>query len=108
VLFTGILFALGSFLYLYKGFSKREDLALNIAGVCAVVVAVFPMHAETGYIPGCHYVHFGAALVLFLSMAYAAIFCHQDTLKLIPIRIFIGATRSCTMLSAGSWLSSPS
>ena len=84
VFFVGILFALGSFLYLYKGFSKREDWALNTAGVCAVIVAVFPMYAEIGYIPLSNYAHFGAALVLFLCMAYTAIFRHDDTLKMIP------------------------
>jgi hypothetical protein len=83
VFFVGTLFALESFLYLYKGFSKREDWALNTAGVCAVTLAVFPMYAETGYIPLSNYVHFGAAVILFLCMAYAAIFCSQDTLQLI-------------------------
>jgi hypothetical protein len=83
VFFVGILFALGSFLYLYKGFSTREDWALNTAGVCALTVAVFPMYAEAGYIPLSNYVHFGAAVILFLCMAYAAIFCSQDTLQLI-------------------------
>jgi hypothetical protein len=84
VLFVGILFALGSFLFLYKGFSKREDWALNTAGVCALIVALFPMYAEIGYIPLSNYIHFGAALVLFMCMAYAAIFRHDDTLKMIP------------------------
>ena len=82
--FVGTLFALGSFLYLYKGFSKREDWALNTAGICAVIVALFPMYAETGYIPLSNDVHFGAAIVLFLCMAYTAIFRHDDTLKMIP------------------------
>ena len=84
VLFVGFLFALGSFLYLYKGFSKREDWALNTAGICAVTVAVFPMYTEPDYIPWSKYVHYSAAVVLFLCVAYVAIFCHQDTLKLLP------------------------
>ena len=42
-LFVGILFALGSCLFLYKGFSKREDLALNFAGAFSVGVALCPM-----------------------------------------------------------------
>jgi hypothetical protein len=40
VLFGGLLFALGSFLYLYKGFSWREDIALTSAGAFAVLVAM--------------------------------------------------------------------
>jgi hypothetical protein len=84
VFFVGILFALGSFLYLYKGFSKRENCALNVAGICALIVAVFPMYAEAGYIPLSNYVHFTAALILFACMAYTAIWCHDDTLKMMP------------------------
>jgi hypothetical protein len=80
-LFAGILFALGSFLYLYKGFSKREDVALNFAGAFAVGVALCPMYAEDGYIPFSNVLHFTFAVLLFVCMAYTAIFCHEDTLR---------------------------
>ena len=83
VLFVGILFALGSFLYLYKGFSTREDIALNLAGLCALGVAVFPMYSETGYIPFSNILHFSFAILLFVCMAYTAIFCHEDTLQFV-------------------------
>jgi hypothetical protein len=81
VLFVGILFALGSFLYLYKGFSRREDIALNFAGLFALGVAVCPMYAEAGYIPFSNVLHFTFAVLLFICMAYAAIFCHEETLQ---------------------------
>lgn len=81
VLFVGILFALGSFLYLYKGFSKREDVALNFAGLFALGVALCPMYYETNYIPFSNRLHFGFAILLFICMAYTAIFCHNDTLR---------------------------
>jgi hypothetical protein len=81
VLFVGILFALGSFLYLYKGFSGREDLALNLAGAFALGVALCPMYAETGYIPLSNKLHFTFAILLFICMAYTAIFCHEETLR---------------------------
>jgi hypothetical protein len=42
------------------------------------------MYAQPDYIPWSKYVHYSAAVVLFLCMAYVAIFCHQDTLKLLP------------------------
>jgi hypothetical protein len=42
-LFVGILYALGVFLVLYVGFNKWEDSLLNLAGVCAVGVAMVPM-----------------------------------------------------------------
>jgi hypothetical protein len=81
VLFVGILFALGSFLYLYKGFSKREDIALNLAGLCALGVALFPMYQELHYIPFSNRLHFTFAILLFICMAYTAIFCHEETLQ---------------------------
>jgi hypothetical protein len=81
VLFVGILFALGSFLYLYKGFSKREDYALNLAGFCALGVALFPMYSEADYLPFSNILHFSFAILLFICMAYTAIFCHEDTLQ---------------------------
>jgi di/tricarboxylate transporter len=81
VLFVGSLFALGSFLFLYKGFSRGEDIALNFAGVFALGVAVCPMYAEAGYIPVSNVLHFTFAVLLFFCMAYAAIVCHDETLR---------------------------
>lgn len=40
--FVGSLFGIGAFLYLYKGFSREENIALNIAGLSVVCVALFP------------------------------------------------------------------
>lgn len=81
VLFVGVLFALGSFLYLYKGFSRREDIALNFAGLFALGVALCPMYAQLGYIPFSNILHFTFAVLLFICMAYTAIFCHEETLR---------------------------
>lgn len=81
VLFVGVLCALGSFLFLYKGFSERENVALNLAGAFAVGVAVFPMYPEKGYIPFSNVLHFSFAVLLFICMAYTAIFCHEETLR---------------------------
>ena len=81
MLFVGSLFALGSFLFLYKGFSRREDIALNLAGVSAVGVALCPMYAEAGYIPVSNVLHFTFAVILFICIAYVAIFCHDETLR---------------------------
>src|SRR5262249_26701160 len=44
VVFVGILFALGFFLLLYRGFSNTERWLMNLAGLSAIVVALFPMH----------------------------------------------------------------
>ena len=42
-IFVGVLFAIGVFLYLYKGYSVQENYALNFAGIFAATVAIFPM-----------------------------------------------------------------
>jgi hypothetical protein len=44
--FVGVLCAIGFCLFLYKGFSRSEDWALNIAGALAVGIASFPTAVE--------------------------------------------------------------
>src|SRR5215213_1970839 len=44
-LFVGGLFAAAACLYLYKGFSDKENVALNLAGIFAALVAVLPTAA---------------------------------------------------------------
>ena len=41
-IFVGILVAIGAFLYLYKGYNNMENIALNMAGLFAIGVAIFP------------------------------------------------------------------
>ena len=41
-LFVGSMCATGVFLVCYKGYDRRDDIAANVAGICALVVAVFP------------------------------------------------------------------
>jgi len=43
VFFVGFLFALGTCLLLYKGYSRLENQLLNVAAVCAICVALAPM-----------------------------------------------------------------
>lgn len=81
--FVGILIAVAAFLYLYKGFSKSENIALNLAGLFAAGVALIP----TGW-PPCEQthgvtVHGASAVLFFLSIAYVCLFRAADTLSLI-------------------------
>jgi hypothetical protein len=80
--FVGLLFVVGIFLYLYKGFGRAENWALNIGGVLAVGVAIFPMPWDT---PSTYWItpHGFCAIGLFLCMAFVALFCADDTLDLI-------------------------
>lgn len=78
--FVGFLFAIGVFLYLYKGNSTAENVLLNFAGVFAIGVAVFPM--EWGCGADCKNIstHGVSAISLFVCIALVCIFCASDTL----------------------------
>jgi hypothetical protein len=81
--FTGILFAVGAFLYLYRGFSWQEDWALNFAGVFAVCVAVIPVPWNCS--TSCKMVseHTACAIAFFSCIAYVSLFRAHDTLHLL-------------------------
>jgi len=95
--FVGLLFAIGVFLYLYRGYSKLENYLLNAAGVLAVGVAVFPMPwnnscdlricSAAAAVPGCpsakFTIHGFCAIAFFLCIALVCFICAGDTLPLI-------------------------
>lgn len=105
-LFVGFLFAIGVGLYLYKGITAFENVLLNIAGVCAAMVAIFPERlsaadaqtdprlrqlfedcpavlqwAQTPQGPPLHYI---AAVLLFVMLAVVAWACAYKTLEYLP------------------------
>lgn len=82
---VGILWAAGAFLFFYKGYSWKEDWALNVAGVAAVCLALFPMDwppSDTAQPSLVSIVHSISAVLLFLAMAYVCLFQTGDTLEL--------------------------
>jgi hypothetical protein len=80
--FIGGLFALAALLYLYRGFSRKEDRALNIAALFAVGVAIFPMpRSNTGEFWS---VHGFCAMALFACLVYVAWRHAEDTLQYLP------------------------
>src|SRR5262249_52281476 len=88
VVFVGILFALGFFLLLYRGFSNTERWLMNLAGLSAIVVALFPMHTPN-YCNNCGsntyaYIHGIAASALFVFIACDAWACTNQTLAQLP------------------------
>jgi hypothetical protein len=80
--FVGFLFAVGAILFANKGYSRREDIFLNIAGVSAWLIALFPM-PWTGKPAPLPWVHGTAAIIFFLAIASVAAFCSRATVKLI-------------------------
>jgi hypothetical protein len=83
-LFIGILWAIGCFLILYRGFSNTENRLLNVAGFCALAVAIFPMYAEENCkicgTDALSVFHKPAAFILFICMALVAWACSGETL----------------------------
>jgi hypothetical protein len=79
--FVGILCAIGLVLYLYKGFRRQENWALNVAGAFAVGIALVPTS------PDCVgkgiTLHGLFAIFFFVAIAYVSIFRAADTLSLI-------------------------
>jgi len=61
--FVGLLFAIGVFLWAYRGYDRADAWTGRFAGTCAVAVALFP---NTG---GTKVVHFTAAALFFLALA---------------------------------------
>lgn len=85
-LFVGLLCAIGAFLFFYRGHSLLEDVALNVAGISAVLVALFPMDWPPA--PGTtasvtSRLHSGSATLFFLMIAYVCVFRARDTLYIL-------------------------
>ena len=81
--FVGSLIAVSAFLYLYKGFSRSENIALNLAGIFGVIVALAPTHWPPCEPSARISLHSTAAVLFFLCIAYVSVFRAGDTLSLI-------------------------
>ena len=68
--FVGTLFAIGFFLFSYKGYERADDIAGHVACISAVGMALFPTRPgpdDEGIIG---YIHFALAALLFLTLIY--------------------------------------
>ncbi len=72
--FVGSLFAIAVFLWTYRGWDWRDNLAGDIAGVSAIGVALFPVAPETESLSLveriCDLLHAGFAALFFFALAY--------------------------------------
>lgn len=105
-IFVGFLFAIGVFLYAYKGLTPLENTLLNVAAVCAALVAIFPERISLNEAAGdprlaelfenCPAVkawaalpswpvHYMAAVLLFVFLAIVVWFCAERSLKYLPV-----------------------
>ncbi len=74
-LFVGTLFTIAWFLFAYRGYDRRDDVAGDLACLFALGVALSPNSGT----PVERTVHFGSALCLFLVLAYFALFLFTKT-----------------------------
>lgn len=81
---VGCLFAVAGILYLYKGFSKAENVALNLAALLAVGVALFPTAEFDSTAGGKFSIHGFCAVSMFICLVYVVWFRSGDTLHLLP------------------------
>jgi hypothetical protein len=79
--FVGNLFFIGGAMLLMRGFSRLENWALNIAGIMAPCVALFPMNWGDQH--GCN-PHQAFAVTFFVCIAITCVFCSEKTLKEMP------------------------
>lgn len=80
--FVGFLFALGALMYLYKGFTRLENVLLNVASILAIGVALFPMSWPPGSGGGAFSRHGACAIGAFLCLALVAWLSPRRSLKL--------------------------
>ncbi len=74
--FVGVLFTLGWFLFAYKGYDRRDDVAGDLACTFALAIALFPI---TSARVGIRAVHLTSATALFLILAYFSIVLFRKT-----------------------------
>lgn len=105
--FVGGLFAVGAFLFLYKGFTVKENWALNLAALSAIGVAYFPMSWNCGSDCPNLNPHGMFAFALFACIAYVAIFRSRDTLRVLPNQTLQQRYRTIYWVTSGFMLLSP-
>jgi ABC-type Fe3+-siderophore transport system permease subunit len=71
--FVGALCAIALFLFFYKGYDRWDDLAGNMAGFCALGIALFPTVKEGPYDLSA-WIHFFSASCFFLILAVYSLF----------------------------------
>jgi hypothetical protein len=78
---VGCLCAIGVFLFLFHGLSKKENWLLNVAGVAIIIVALVPSPGDTHY--GSARIHLAAAIVFFVLIGIVAVFLSKERIQFI-------------------------
>ena len=73
---VGVLFAIAWFLFAYRGYDRKDDIAGDLACIFALAVALFPTTSDSAVI---RTVHVLAAAALFLTLSYFSLFLFTKT-----------------------------
>jgi len=76
--FVGVLFAIGWFLFSYRGHERQDDIAGDLACLFALGVALFPATSDSKAIQT---VHLLSTAALFLVLSYFSLFLFTKTKK---------------------------
>lgn len=79
--FVGTLWTIGFFLFSYKGYERRDDIAGNLACLFAVCVALFPTAPDdaTAIARTVGYFHLAFAALFFFTLTYFCLFLFTKT-----------------------------
>lgn len=86
--FVGSLCAIGVFLLSYRGYEPKDDIAGNVACICAIGVALFPTTPDkpaTGFEGYVGWIHYTFAAALFLTLAYFSLILFRKTDPKLPM-----------------------
>ncbi|HLZ17782.1 MAG TPA: hypothetical protein VKQ08_12110 [Cyclobacteriaceae bacterium] len=111
--FVGVLCAFSLFLFTYKGYSRLDSWAANLAGFFCLGVAIFPTNFLSGYpcqvdvvapitIKSHSTIHFICATIFFLTLAAISYFLftrtNPDEIPKLPKRIRNGIYKVCAVI----------
>ncbi|MDA2925651.1 hypothetical protein MYX78_00190 [Acidobacteria bacterium AH-259-G07] len=80
--FVGTLFAMGLFLFSYRGYIRSDDIAGDLGCVFAIGAALVPTTPDNpapGDVPLIGYLHVAFAALLFLTLIYFSLFLFTKT-----------------------------
>lgn len=105
--FVGFLFAVGFMLFLYQGYSPRENIYLNIAGLMAIGVAIFPMAWPKDTGSELFSLHGACAVIFFFCIAAVCLTSNAKTLPLIEDQSLRATYKNAYLVISGMMVLSP-
>lgn len=105
--YVGVLFAIAIFLISYRGYNPVDNITTTLAGIFAICVALFPTTQNQDhtcavyYIDHCDirvYIHYGSAVLLFLTLAVISFFLFSRGAKSKRKKIRNYIYRTCGIL----------